>query len=102
MASILSEVEEHTIQEKELSGPSNPIAQHAYEGFAKRQSRSGWWLFLGAAVLAFVLVLASIFGLWLLRSVRRLNRQLAQINRQAEQLNRRLQSAEQRVNALDQ
>ncbi len=42
MASTLSEIEEQAIQEKGLAdGPSNPIAQHAYEGFAKRQSRSG-------------------------------------------------------------
>jgi outer membrane protein OmpA-like peptidoglycan-associated protein len=100
MASILSEVEEHAIQEKELAGPSNPMAQHAYKGFAQRQSGSG--LFLGAAAVALVLVLASIFGLWLLRSVRRLNRQVAQLNHQTGQLNRRLEGAEQLVKALDQ
>jgi outer membrane protein OmpA-like peptidoglycan-associated protein len=100
MASILSEVEERAIQEKELAGPSNPMAQHAYEGFAQRQSRSG--LFLGAAAVALVLVLASIFGLWLLRSVRRLNRQVAQLNHQTGQLNRRLEGAEQLAKALDQ
>ncbi len=38
MASIL-EVEER-IHEKGLAeGPSNPMAQHAYDGFAKKQSR---------------------------------------------------------------
>ena len=102
MASILSEVEEHAIQEKELAGPSNPMSQHAYEGFAKRPSRSGSGLFLGAVAVALALFLASISGLWLLRSVRRLNRQVAQLNRQTEQLNRRLQGAEQLVKALDQ
>lgn len=102
MASILSEAEGPAIQEKEFAGPSNPMSQHAYEGFGKRQSRSGSGLFLGAAAIALILILAAIFGLWLLRSVRRLNRQVAQLNHQTEQLNRRLQGAEQRVKALDQ
>lgn len=102
MASILSDVQAPAIQEKEFAGPSNPMSQHAYEGFAKRPSRPGPGLFLGAAAVALALVLASIFGLWLLRSVRRLNRQVAQLNHQTEQINRRLQGAEQRVKALDQ
>jgi outer membrane protein OmpA-like peptidoglycan-associated protein len=103
MTSTLPEIEEQAIQEKGLAdGPSNPMAQHAYEGFAKRQSRSGSGLVLGVTAVGVALVLASIFGLWLLRSVRRLNRQVAHLNRQTEQLNRRLQGAEQQVNALDQ
>jgi len=103
MANVLSEVEEHAIQDKELSGPSNPMSQHAYEGFAKRQSKSGSGsgLFLGVAAVALVLVLGAISGVWVLRSVRRLNRQVAHLNRQNEQLNRRLQGAEDRVKALD-
>src|SRR5579864_3490984 len=101
MASTLSEIEEQAIQEKGLAdGPSNPLAQHAYEGFAKRQSRSGF--VLGVTAVGVVLVLTSIFGLWLLRSVRRLNRQVAHLNRQTEQLNRRLQGAEQQGKALAQ
>jgi outer membrane protein OmpA-like peptidoglycan-associated protein len=102
MASILSEVEAPAIQEKEFAGPSNPMSQHAYEGFSKRQNRPASGLFLGAAAIAVVLVLASIFGLWLLRSVRRLNRQVAQLNHRTEQINRRLEDAEQQVKALDQ
>ena len=101
MASI-SEVEER-IHEKELAeGPSNPTAQHVYDGFAKRQSRSGSALVLGATAIGLVLILASIFGLWLLRSVRRLNREVAHLNRQTEQLNQRMQGAEQHVKRLDQ
>src|SRR5216684_1449057 len=103
MASTLSEIEEQAIQEKGLAdGPSNPMAQHAYEGFAKRQSRSGSGFVLGVTAAGIVLVLASIFGLWLLRSVRRLNRQVAHLNRQTEQLNQRVQGAEQHVKSLDQ
>lgn len=98
----ISEVEER-IHENELAdGPSNPVAQHVYDGFPKRQSRSGPSLFLGAAAMGLVLVLASIFGLWLVRSVRRLNREVAHLNRQTEQLNQRVQGAEQHVKSLDQ
>ena len=98
----IPEVEER-IHENELAdGPSNPVAQHVYDGFPKRQSRSGASLVLGAAAIGLVLVLASIFGLWLVRSVRRLNREVAHLNRQTEQLNQRLQGAEQHVKSLDQ
>ena len=97
-----SEVEER-IHENELAdGPSNPVAQHVYDGFPKRQSTSGPSLVLGAAAIGLVLVLASIFGLWLMRSVRRLNREVAHLNRQTEQLNQRVQGAEQHVKSLDQ
>jgi len=98
----ISEVEER-IHENELAdGPSNPVAQHVYDGSANRQSRSGPSLVLGAAAIGLVLVLASIFGLWLVRSVRRLNREVAHLNRQTEQLNQRVQGAEQHVKSLDQ
>jgi len=97
-----SEVEER-IHENELAGgPSNPVAQHVYDGLGKRQSRSAPPLVLGAAAIGLVLVLAAIFGLWLVRSVRRLNREVAHLNRQSEQLNQRLQGAEQHVKSLDQ
>jgi outer membrane protein OmpA-like peptidoglycan-associated protein len=103
MTSTLSEIEEQAIQEKGLAdGPSNPMSQHAYKGFAKRQSRSRSGFALGVTAVGVALILASISGLWLLRSVRHLNRQVARLNRQTEQLNRRLQGAEQQVNALDQ
>jgi outer membrane protein OmpA-like peptidoglycan-associated protein len=98
----ISEVEER-IHENELAdGPSNPVAQHVYDGFGKRQSRSAPSLVLGAAAIGLVLVLASILGLWLVRSVRRLNREVAHLNRQTEQLNQRVQGAEQHVKSLDQ
>jgi len=97
-----SEVEER-IHENELAGgPSNPVAQHVYNGLGKRQSTSRPSLVLGAAAIALVLVFASVFGLWLVRSVRRLNREVAHLNRQTEQLNQRVQGAEQHVKSLDQ
>src|SRR5579863_8677399 len=100
MPSTISEVEEQATQERGLTGgPSNPMAQHAYDGFVKTPSRPGW--VLGATAVGLALILASIFGLWLLRSVRRLNRQVAHLNRQTEQLNQRLQGAEQHVKSLD-
>ena len=68
MPTTISEVEEQATQERGLAaGPSNPMAQHAYDGFVKTPSRSGSGLFFGAAAIALVLVLASVFGLWLLR-----------------------------------
>jgi len=103
MPSTISEVEEQATQERGLAGgPSNPMAQHAYDGFVKTPSRSGSGWVLGATAVGLALILASIFGLWLLRSVRRLNRQVAHLNRQTEQLNQRLQGAEQHVKSLDQ
>src|SRR6476661_3249728 len=98
----ITEVEER-IHENELAdGPSNPVAQHVYDGFGKRQSRSAPALVIGAAAIGLVLALASIFGLWLVGSVRRLNREVAHLNRQTEQLNQRVQGAEQHVKSLDQ
>src|SRR5260370_38170401 len=96
----IPEVEER-IHENELAdGTANPVAQHGYGGFGKRPSTSGPSLVLGAAAIGLVLVLASIFGLWLVRSVRRLNREVAHLNRQTEQLNQRVQGAEQHVKSL--
>ena len=102
MANI-SEIEQR-IHEKELAdGPSYPMAQHVFDGFAKRQSRPRSALALvGVTAVGLVLILASLFGLRLLRSVRRLNLQVAHLNRQTEQLNQRLQGAEQHVKSLDQ
>ena len=101
MPGTISEVEEQATQDRGLAGgPSNPMSQHAYDGFVKTPSRPGWAL--GATAMGLALILASISGLWLLRSVRRLNRQVAHLNRQTEQLNQRLQGAEQHVKSLDQ
>ena len=100
MPSIL-EAEGQATQEKGLvDGPSNPMARHAYDGSVKTQSGSG--LVLGATAVGLALILALIFGLWLVRSVRRLNRQVAHLNRQTEQINHRLQGTEQQVKSLDQ
>jgi outer membrane protein OmpA-like peptidoglycan-associated protein len=98
----ISEVEERIHENEVADGPSNPVAQHVYDGFGKRQSRSAPSLVLGVAAIGLVLVLVSIFGLWLVRSVRRLNREVAHLNRQTEQLNQRVQGAEQHVKSLDQ
>jgi outer membrane protein OmpA-like peptidoglycan-associated protein len=98
---ILSEVDEQaTHGNGVVGGPSNPIAQHAYDGSVKTQGKSG--VAFGATAVALVLIVASVPGLWLVRSVRRLNRQVAHLNRQTEQLNHRIQGAEQQVKSLDQ
>src|SRR5882762_7405253 len=98
----IPEVEERIHENEPADGPSNPVAQHVYDGFPKRQSTSGPSLVLGAAAIGLVLVLASIFSLWLVRSVRRLNREVAHLNRQTEQLNQHLQGGELHVKSLDQ
>lgn len=98
MPSTISEVEEQATQERGFAGPSNPMSQHAYDGFVKTPGRPGWAL--GATAVGLTLILASIFGFWLVKSVRRLNRQVAHLNRQTEQFNRRLQGAEQQTKAL--
>src|SRR5229473_247951 len=91
----ISEVEER-IHENELAdGPSNPVAQHVYDGFGKRQSTSGPSLVLGAAAIGLVLVLASFFCLWFVGWVRGLNREGAPLNLKTEQLNQRVRGAEQ-------
>src|ERR1700682_6589199 len=80
----IPEVEER-IHENELAdGPSNPVAQHVYDGFPKRQSTSGPSLVLGAAAIGLVLVLASIFGLWLVRAGRRVDPGAADLPQQTE------------------
>jgi outer membrane protein OmpA-like peptidoglycan-associated protein len=68
--------------------PPNQERQEAHHASAKTQSRPG--LLLGAIAVGIVLVL----GFWLLRSLGRLNRQMAQLSQQTEQLNRRVESAE--------
>jgi outer membrane protein OmpA-like peptidoglycan-associated protein len=101
MSSIPTEIEEQTIQENgPLSGPPNPMAQQRRYSSAK--TPSGLGLVLGVIAVGLVLALGSVFGLWLLRSVRRLNRQVAHLSRQTEQLNRRIQGAEQQATALAQ
>ena len=69
MASIPSAVEEQAIQEEGLvSGPSNPMAQEGRDSSANMPSRLGF--VLGAIAVGLVLVLALVFGFWLLRSVK--------------------------------
>jgi len=78
------------------SEPSSPGEQEGHHTSAKGQSKVG--PILGAIALGLVLVL----GFWLLRSLGRLDRQMAQLSRQTEDLNRRVQSAEQQSQAFAQ
>jgi outer membrane protein OmpA-like peptidoglycan-associated protein len=78
------------------SKPSNPGAQEGHETPAKTRGKPG--VVLGAIAVALVLVL----GFWILRSVGRLNRQMAQLSQQTERLNRRVESAEQQSQSLAQ
>jgi outer membrane protein OmpA-like peptidoglycan-associated protein len=69
--------------------PSNPTDQERQNTSDRSQGKLG--LVLGAIAVGLVLF----FGLWLLRSLGRLNRQMAQLSQQTEGLNRRVQNAEQ-------
>lgn len=77
------------------TAPSNPRDERP-ERPAAPQGKAG--LALGAIALALVLVL----GIWLVRSLTKLNRQMAQLSGQSEQLNHRVEGAEQQSQALAQ
>ena len=77
------------------SAPSNPREERPNLPAAS-QEKAG--LVLGAIALALVLIL----GIWLVRSLGRLNRQMAQLGGQSEQLSRRMEGAEQQSQALAQ
>ena len=78
------------------SEPSNRREEERPYASAASQGRVG--LVLGAIALALVVVL----GVWLVRSLGRLNRQMAQLSRQSEQLNGRVEGAEQQSQTLAQ
>jgi outer membrane protein OmpA-like peptidoglycan-associated protein len=78
------------------SAPSNPREEERPNPPTATPGKAG--LVLGAIALALVLVL----GLWLARSLGRLNRQISQLSGQSEQLNRRVEGAEQQSQALAQ
>ena len=78
------------------TAPSNPREEERPNPPAATPGKAG--LVLGAIALALVLIL----GIWLVRSLGRLNRQMAQLSGQSEQLNRRVEGAEQQSQALAQ
>lgn len=78
------------------STPSDSREEERPSASAAAQGKAG--LALGAIALALVLIL----GIWLVRSLGRLNRQMAQLSRQSEQLNRRVEGAEQQSQTLAQ
>jgi outer membrane murein-binding lipoprotein Lpp len=78
------------------SGPSDPIEPEPQNISAKRPGKPG--LVLGAIAVGLVLVL----GFWLLRSLGRLNRQMAQLTQQTERLNGRVERAEQQSGSFAQ
>src|ERR1700730_15325533 len=78
------------------SGPSDTIEPERQNISAKRQRKPG--LVLAAIAVALVQVL----GFWLLRSLGRLNRQMAQLSQQTERLNGRVERAEQQSGSFAQ
>jgi len=90
MGNIPFDVEEQAIQEEQVPGaPPTPGTQEHRTGHAKTESRIG--IVLGVIALGVSLTL----GLWLIRSVRRLDRRTVRLGQQTDQLNRRVGAAEQ-------
>jgi outer membrane protein OmpA-like peptidoglycan-associated protein len=89
---ITSDIEEQRVQEDPLlsATPAPSAQEHNYHP-AKTRSIAG--VVLGATALVLV-VFAGVPGLWLFRSVRRLDRRVAQVSQQVERLNRRVGGAE--------
>src|ERR1700719_3101456 len=76
--------------------PPKPDRQEPHDATAKTKAKPGlllWAIALGVAVA---------LGFWFLRSLGRLNRQMAQLSQHTDQLNRRLESAEQQSQSLAQ
>jgi outer membrane protein OmpA-like peptidoglycan-associated protein len=93
-------IQEPGIQEEELgSAPPTPNAQEHRKTPSMTQSLAG--LALGAIALVLVFAL-GVLGLWLFRSVRRLDRRVAQLSQQVERLNHRVGGAEQQSQSLAQ
>jgi len=93
----IPEVEER-IHENELAdGPSNPVAQHVYDGISQEAKHVravvGSWSGRDRACPGSCFHFRSVAY----EVVRRLNREVAHLNRQTEQLNQRVQGAEQHV-----
>ena len=100
MTMFTSEVEEQAIQEQgRLGAPPNAAGQRRYDRPAKARGVAGVVLGLMALVLASAL---GVLGLWMFRSVRRLDRRVAQLSQQVDRLSRRVGGAEQTSQSLAQ
>jgi outer membrane protein OmpA-like peptidoglycan-associated protein len=92
------DIEEQAVQENELVGAAPAGRAQEYDGRpAKVPSVAG--IVLGAVALVLVFAL-GVLGLWLFRSVRRLDRRVAQVSQQVERLSRRVGGAEQQSQSL--
>src|SRR5215472_5659630 len=97
MAGKPSNVEEHADQESETPrSPATPGPLEHHVRSATTLSR------VGAMLGAIALILLIVLGGWLVRSVRRMNRQMTQIAQQMDRLNRRMGSTEQQSQSLAQ
>jgi len=97
MGIIPSDVEEQVIQEERLpSAPSTPGPQVHHN----RSAKAAGWAGIVLAVLALGVTLA--LGLWLVRSVRRLDRRMTRVSQQMEQLTHRVGGTEQQSQTLAQ
>jgi outer membrane protein OmpA-like peptidoglycan-associated protein len=100
MSIIPSEVDEQAVHEEgSHHGRPNPNAHEHHERPVKTQGSAG----VGLGVFALILICGlGVFGLWLFRSVRRLDRRMAQVSQQMERLNHRVGGTEQQSQTLAQ
>ena len=100
MSRIPSEIEEQAVREDALfGGGPTPHASKHNDRPTKARSMAG--VALGAIALVLVCAL-GVLGLWLFRSVRRMDRRVAQLGQQVDRLNRRIGGAEQQSQSLAQ
>jgi outer membrane protein OmpA-like peptidoglycan-associated protein len=92
MTIMPSDLEEQTVQENELVSAADPQRAPEHDGRSQK-SPSIAGIVLGAVAIVLVFAL-GVLGLWLFRSVRRLDRRVAQVSQQVERLNRRVGGAE--------
>jgi outer membrane protein OmpA-like peptidoglycan-associated protein len=100
MTRIPSDIEEQTSHEEGLLGAPRDASGHEHRDRSAK-TRNITAVALEAITLVLVCAL-GVLGLWLFRSVRRLDRRVAQINQQVTGLSRRVGGAEQQSQSLAQ
>ena len=100
MTRMPSDIEEQAVQRDSLFSAEPGLGAQKKNG---RPAKAGGIASAVPGAIALVLVCAlGVGGLWLFRSIRRLDRRVAQVGQQVERLNRRVGGAEQQSQSLAQ
>lgn len=100
MTRLLSEMEEHAVQ-GDAPFEAGPVSGGRQQNGRSAKARGTASVVLG--VIALILVVAlGLLGVWLFRSVRRMDRHVAQLSQQVDRLNRRVGGAEEQSQSLAQ